>query len=362
MGIRLESLQNWQTPDHRCTITLIIFFLIPFLGCASTIESEQAVHSKDSIVDNSSLVEPPKALLELWTPDELKPKANDKRIIRLRPADHNPPEFTKTDDALPALDNRYFNSVRRVRLPDGKKWLALTFDLCEKANEVTGYDSDSINFLREQHIAATFFAGGKWLRSHEDKALQLMADPLFEIGNHGWTHGNLRVLTAQKMLDQIVWTQAEYQRIWKILNRKAITPELQQQMQQIPSQPLLMRFPFGTCSTEALQAVNNLGLIAVQWDVVSGDPARGLSVAALKNNVLKSVRPGSIVVFHANGRGWNTAKALPGIVKRLKEKGFEFVTVSQLLQQGRPETVNECYELHPGDNHRYDALFGSGTN
>lgn len=352
--------------NYIAIIISILLFTFPISGHTETQffnpETQINADNNPSIDDSSSVkAESPKTLLELWTAEELKPKTNDKRISKLRPPDYNPPQLTKTDDTLPRLDNRFLNSVRRVRLPIGQKLLALTFDLCERASEVTGYDSDIVNFLREQHIAATFFAGGKWLRSHEEKALQLMADPLFEIGNHGWTHENLRVITGQKMLDQIVWTQAEYQRIRAILNRKASTPELQQQMQQIPSQPLLMRFPFGACSSEALQTVNDLGLIAVQWDVVSGDPAKGLSVSALKHNVLGTVRPGSIVVFHANGRGWNTAKALPEIVKILKEKGFKFVTASQLLQQGIPESVNECYELRPGDNRRYDALFGVGA-
>jgi hypothetical protein len=42
-------------------------------------------------------------------------------------------------------------------------------------------------------------------------------------------------------------------------------------------------------------------------------------------------------------------------------KGYEFKTVSEMLEQGTPEAVAECYELKPGDNSRYDALFGDGT-
>ena len=56
--------------------------------------------------------------------------------------------------------------IRRVVLPDKRKLIALTFDLCEQPGEVAGYDGAIVDYLRKEHIKATFFAGGKWLRSH----------------------------------------------------------------------------------------------------------------------------------------------------------------------------------------------------
>jgi peptidoglycan/xylan/chitin deacetylase (PgdA/CDA1 family) len=340
------------TNSFRLFLLVFFYGIFPLKADCNSLEHEYL--GWDIFQDSVYL---PQTLLELWTDEQLEPHTDDRRITRSGSTVANPPEDSQLPELLPELDNSLLHSVRRVKITDGRKLLALTFDLCEKANEVTGFDSDVVSVLRSQHIAASFFAGGKWLRTHENKALQLMATPFFEIGNHAWTHANLRVLTGQKMLDQIIFTQTEYQRIWNILKSRAQTPELQQQMQQIPSQPQLMRFPYGVCSQESLNAVNELGLIAVQWDVVSGDPDRGLSVKDMVSKVSASVHPGSIVVFHANGRGWKTAKALPEIISNLKQKGFEFVTVSQLLQHGEPETTHECYELRPGDNHRYDALF-----
>jgi peptidoglycan/xylan/chitin deacetylase (PgdA/CDA1 family) len=48
-----------------------------------------------------------------------------------------------------------------VKLPGGEKLVALTFDLCERADDRTGYDRAIVNYLRAHAIAATFFAGGK---------------------------------------------------------------------------------------------------------------------------------------------------------------------------------------------------------
>ena len=64
---------------------------------------------------------------------------------------------------------------------------------------------------------------------------------------------------------------------------------------------------------------------------------------------LASVRPGSIVLFHANGRGWSTEAALPGIVSALQAKGYEFVTVTELLAAGEPVMSETCYDSRPGD-------------
>ena len=91
----------------------------------------------------------------------------------------------------------------------------------------------------------------------------------------------------------------------------------------------------------------------------------------MTQNVLSSVRPGSIVLFHANGRGWHTEAALPGIVGALRAKGYEFVTVSELLAAGEPVMSATCYDSRPGDtdhprfprplttSNRFDPFAGS---
>lgn len=300
-------------------------------------------------------------LLGLWSPEDLLGHPGDERIINVRPPDITPPQRRQPKEQLPEVRGKLADSIRRVRLPEGKKLVALTFDLCEQADDRTGYDRQIVNYLRQQKLPATFFAGGKWLRSHEDKALQLMADPLFEIGNHGWTHGNLRVMRGQRMVDQIAWTQAEYNRLWDMLDRKAKAAGLDDSMRAIPRQPQTLRFPYGTCDATSLRAANQLGLSAIQWDVVSGDAAPKSTPDGVARAVLGGVKPGSIIVFHANGRGHGTAGALPRIVESLRAKGYEFATVSNLLRAGEPDAVSQCYEMRPGDNLYIDAKFGEGT-
>lgn len=298
-----------------------------------------------------------------WTPKDLKETHAERAIIKPLPTpDTRPPPRLAPESVTPRTTSAPGRSIRRVALPDGQKIIALTFDLCEQAVEKTGYDGAIVDYLRTHQIKATFFAGGKWMRSHPQRTMQLMADPLFEVGNHAWTHGNLRVMRGEEMRNQIVWTQAQYEILWEDLqkSRCAINAGAQE-MDRIPRLPRVFRFPFGACSAESLQATAQLGLDAIQWNIVTADSVRGQTARAIADTLLNSVVPGSIVIAHANGRGRNTATALAIAIPELQKRGYEFATVSELLARGTPIAEDTCYELKPGDNKRYDRLFGNGT-
>jgi len=266
-----------------------------------------------------------------------------------------PPSKLRPSEVAPPLPPEIANSIRSVKLPENMKLIALTFDLCEVENSTSGYDAGIVNYLRSNKIKATFFACGKWMRSHPEKTVLLMADPLFEIGNHGWNHRNFRKLGRAEALDQVLWTQAQYELLWEELQKRLCIHAVGEGARKIPRVPRLFRFPFGACDREALKLLGDLGLPAIQWDVVSGDPAKGRSAEAIARTVLGGVRSGSIVVFHANGRGHGTAESLPLFVPKLREAGFDFVTVSEMLESGTPVAVPDCYETRPGDNPRYGS-------
>jgi peptidoglycan/xylan/chitin deacetylase (PgdA/CDA1 family) len=308
------------------------------------------------------------AVLErLWTPEQLHGTPADGKTARLRPADHAPPDPLPADVTLLQPDPASpltvpAGSIRRVVPRDGARLIALAFDLCERADQISAYDAAVVDFLRAQRVAATFFAGGKWMRTRAERAMQLIADPLFEVGNHAWTHGNLRVLSGKRTEEQIVWTQQEYAALRRIVAERATRAGVAGgEIDQIPALPAAFRFPYGVCSPQALQMTKRLGLAAIQWDVISGDATPGTTAPQIVRGVLAGVKPGSIVVFHANGRSHGTAEALPEIVRALRAKGYRFVTVSELLRSGDPVATDDCYELRPGDNRRYDRLFGEGT-
>jgi peptidoglycan/xylan/chitin deacetylase (PgdA/CDA1 family) len=281
------------------------------------------------------------------------------------PAEKNPRKGIHDFDKSPPVDLVGANEpaasvphgvIRRVALPQGRKLIALTFDLCEQPGEVAGYDGGVVDYLRKEGVKATFFAGGKWLRSHEERARQLMADPLFEIGNHSEAHHNLRQLNGARLADEILGPQRSYAAIRMGLTQTQCARDHSDAMSAVPAAPTLFRFPYGACNGASVDAVNKLGLTAIQWDFSTGDPAPTTSARAIAQTILHRARPGSIIVSHANGRGWHTAEGLALAIPQLRAKGFEFVTVSELLAAGKPVVEQRCYDNRPGDTDRYDFL------
>jgi peptidoglycan/xylan/chitin deacetylase (PgdA/CDA1 family) len=279
---------------------------------------------------------------------EKAPQKGNRRFDRSEPAR----ALTPFAAVAPGLRG----AIRRVELPKGsRKLIALTLDLCEQTGEIAGYDGAIFDTLRRERVRATLFAGGKWMRSHEPRMRQLMLDPLFEIGNHGWAHRNLRLLDGAILRDEITGPQRAYEAIRAGLDAdRCLDPAARQ---RLPQRIGLFRFPFGACHKASLDAVNDAGLVAIQWDLSTGDPSPTQSAAAIAAAMVRNARPGSIIIAHANGRGFNTAAALPIAIPKLKAMGFEFVTVSELIAAGKPVVTPTCYDSRPGDTDRYDTLF-----
>lgn len=293
-----------------------------------------------------------------FSPAQLTGKPSEKKTRRRGEGAYLPPPDVKRPRVAKAkLASSFHGSIRRVDT-GGKKLVALGFDIGEQNNDFAGYDAEIIDFLRKHKIRSTMYVGGKWMATHPERARQLIADPLFEIGNHAWTHGNFRVLGTKDVEDQIWFTQAEYEK--QRAKLASLDCAKGGGMQAIPVRIPTFRFPYGTCNARSMKQVNDAGLPAVQWDIVTGDPAKNQSAVAIARQLLR-VKPGSIVVAHANGRGWNTGKALKLAIPKLLAQGWQFVTVSELLASGKPVIAKTCYENRPGDNTHYDRIFGKGT-
>ena len=230
-------------------------------------------------------------------------------------------------------------AIRRVDLPKGEKLIALTFDLCEQRGEVAGYDGDIFDYLRRENIKATLFAGGKWMRSHRARTEQLMTDPLFELANHSETHRNLRLLDSAEVHNEIIAPQLAFERARERLAATQCAARSPDAMASVPARLTMFRFPFGACNAASLNAVNDAGLLAIQWDLSTGDPDPHRSPQAIATAMVRNVHPGAIMIAHGNGRGWNTAAALPLAIPKLKAMGYEFVTVSELLARGKATSV-----------------------
>lgn len=257
--------------------------------------------------------------------------------------------------ALPPLPEALAGTIRRVTVPAGMKVAALTFDMCELEPITTGYDVPMVRFLREEQVPATFFMGGKWMRTHAGRVRQVMAEPLFEIGNHAWTHGNFGIMNPPQMREQALWTQAQYE----ILREEALAEaaDAGRPAPDIPALPTLFRLPYGRCTEQALTLLAGLGFQVIQWDVVA-DVAGDNNLPGQARDIAAKVRPGSIILFHANRVPKHSCELLKDVVEDLRRRGYRFVTVGELLRLGEPVRAQDGYFLTPGDNKALDTRFG----
>jgi len=289
-----------------------------------------------------------------FPPDVLKVKAGEWHAARNTSA----PTATQTPlpEAGAPLPSTLRGSIRNVQLPPGDKSIALTFDLCERTGSVSGYDGRVIDILRSEGVRATLFAGGKWLETHPERAAQLVSDPLFEVANHSQTHRNLRIIDAIARNDEINSPARAYEGVRADLATRQCVTSNPNLLTTVAPRMTLFRFPFGACDPASLAAVNDAGLLAIQWDLSTGDPDPHVSADAMVRSLMARVKPGSIVLAHANGRGWHTADAMKKAIPLLRAKGFTFVTVSELIARGKPVISQRCYDGKPGDTDRYDKL------
>jgi peptidoglycan/xylan/chitin deacetylase (PgdA/CDA1 family) len=226
------------------------------------------------------------------------------------PLPYEPPHARiQTAPALPAVAPQIVrNGPRR------KKRIALTFDACS-TQLPSQFDVNVIRTLIDMKVPATLFLGGKWMEEHPDETLELANHSQFELANHTYLHPHLPRESDARVHEEFIRTQ---DMLYTLTGRRAT----------------LFRAPYGEVDARTAHLGAEVGMIAVQYDLASGDPDRRISTKRLIDYVSGQARNGSIVVMHMNGRGWKTAEALPRIVLRLRKKGYKLVTVSELL--GRP--------------------------
>ncbi len=195
---------------------------------------------------------------------------------------------------------------------EGCHEVALTFDLCP-VRKPPGFDDGLVTVLESQHVPTTFFASGRWIDTHDGEVRRLLAVPFFELGTHGERHRHLPALDSAAQ-------------------RAEILGPVELLRTRYGARPTLFRAPYGEFDDHTRGIVAAVGLRLVQWSVVSGDPDPHLAAATMLHNLRENVRDGSIIVFHANGKGLHTREVVETLLRDiLPERGLTPRTVTQLL-------------------------------
>jgi peptidoglycan/xylan/chitin deacetylase (PgdA/CDA1 family) len=230
-----------------------------------------------------------------------------------------------------------------------QRLVAMTFDLdmtpsmaAQVKAGTSWFNADAVAYLRAQHVRATLFMTGMWAEIYPTIARQLAQDPDFEIGNHSYSHPAFH---APCYLLGSVGRAAQVQQVRMAQQAIAWATGVT---------PRYFRFPGGCYDPAAVDIVHAAGLIPIEWNVNSIDAFNSYP-AQISATVLTQVKPGSIVLMHLQG-GVNapaTGAALRLIVPGLEQRGYQFVTVSQLLAAGAPiqptnaNAVVEVYQPPP---------------
>lgn len=204
-------------------------------------------------------------------------------------------------DALPVLD-------------ENKKYIALTFD--DGPN-----DSSTLNLLdilKENDVKATFFMLGQMVAQYPDSAKKV-AEAGHEIASHSYSHPQLNTLSADDLREEIIKTD---EAIFKATG----------------TLPRNLRPPYGAIDKKSAETV---AMPIIQWDIDSQDwksKDPGKINAVVKQNAFN----GAIILIHDIHP--QSVKAVPGIIKMLKEEGYTFVTVDQLLA-GKQKPLHQYFGM-----------------
>jgi peptidoglycan/xylan/chitin deacetylase (PgdA/CDA1 family) len=198
--------------------------------------------------------------------------------------------------------------------------VALTYDMGGRVGDAIAI----MNWLVDHRTHASIFMTGAMADNVNTDAGRIVLGiieqhpDLFTLGNHSYTHRDFRTLTAAEIRDELRRTET------------AIAPHCSQDLHPF------FRPPNGGYDADVLAAVGTAGYrYTVTWDVdtidwrpVANDPP-GPTADQIVAKVLGNAQSGSIVLNHLGG--YHTYAALPRVVAGLLDRGYDLVTLDELL-------------------------------
>lgn len=182
--------------------------------------------------------------------------------------------------------------------------IAVTFD-CAWGNSNTDL---LLSLLKDANATATFFVTGEFCDKYPED-VRKMYQAGHEIGNHSDLHPHIEGININDLIED---TRECSRKI------KMITGE----------EPKIYRAPYGEYDDNTVSTIEGMGMKMIQWSVDSIDWQEP-NADTIIERVVSKTESGSILLFHNDLE--NTAQALPDVLTKLKQKGFTFVKVSDLV-------------------------------
>lgn len=194
--------------------------------------------------------------------------------------------------------------------------IALTFD-----DGPSKHTSRLLDVFATHGGKGTFFVIGNILESHPDVLLR-MAKEGHEIGGHSWDHRQLTKLNTSDLNNQLVGTQAKIQELTGV-------------------NASLLRPPYGSYNSDVKNLCADLGIVMVNWSLDTLD-WKYKDADKIYNTILDEVQDGDIILCHdLHG---TTVDAMERLIPELIARGYQLVTVSEILdQKGEEIKAGEVY-------------------
>jgi chitin deacetylase len=195
------------------------------------------------------------------------------------------------------------------RVNTSAKIVALTFD-DGPAPEAT---EQVLSILRERNVKATFFVIGAELEQHPELGKALASEG-HELGNHSYSHKRFLLKTPSFIKEEIERTD----RLIRDTGYAGV---------------IHFRPPYGKKLALLPYYLSKTGRKTIMCDVEPDSyPDVAEDADKIVDHVMARARPGSVILLHVMyERRIQSLRAVAGIIDRLKQEGFEFKTVSDLL-------------------------------
>lgn len=218
-----------------------------------------------------------------------------------------PGSTPERDKSFPVIGCASKGGVVREGPQTKRRIVALSFD-----DGPSRYTETVLRILRQYGAQATFFEIGRQVTLEMRPTLMRLLQDGNTIGNHTWDHPDLPYLSSNGIYNQLSDTSRQIRRITGF-------------------SPCLMRPPGGDYSASVQRTATNLRLRDVIWSIDPNDWRRP-GADAIVSRVLHNIRPGRIILLHDGGGDRSeTLSALPRILAVLDKRGYQVVTVEELI-------------------------------
>lgn len=200
-----------------------------------------------------------------------------------------------------------------------KKLIALTFD----DGPMPDWTPMVLDTLEQADVPATFFTVGERVRAHA-RILEGRTGR-HEFANHTWAHKNMATMDQAEAYDAIV---RAHDTIEQVTGRE----------------PRHLRPPYGHLGGTTLLAAADLGYDITLWSLQMVESEYVANPSGLVTYIVDAVLPGTILLAHDTGAQDRLValRGLPEMISGLRAKGFEFTTVSGMLDEAaRPRGTPE---------------------